>query len=97
MPGSFPTPAYILRSMASATPAPIDRADSAGVDLEPSPFVSIANALSVPPIHVDHVAEAICKVILNDEVEGVVDVERMRRLIGWSHDEQATLTEKEHA
>jgi hypothetical protein len=33
---------------------------------------------------VDHVAEAICKVIVDDSIEGVVDVSRMRDIIGWS-------------
>jgi len=45
----------------------------------------MANALTIPPIHVEHVAEAIC-VALDPikEVRGVVGVRRMRELIGWS-------------
>jgi hypothetical protein len=50
-----------------------------------SPFDSMANALTIPPIHVEHVAEAIC-VALDParDVRGVVGVTRMRELIGWT-------------
>ena len=40
--------------------------------------------MTIPPIHVDHVAEAICRAIVDDSVEGVVDVVGMRKLIGWT-------------
>jgi hypothetical protein len=43
----------------------------------------MANALTTPPIHVEHVAEAICTALNDPEVRGVVDVQRMRALIGW--------------
>ena len=47
---------------------------------------AIANALTIPPIHVDHVAEAICAILdsSGNPIRGVVDVRRMRELIGWS-------------
>ncbi|KAH8116919.1 NAD-binding protein [Phellopilus nigrolimitatus] len=88
-PPGAPTPASVLRALGAATAHPSASqasADLAGgnIDLESSPLASVANALSVPPIHVDHVAEAICRVVLDDAVEGVVDVQRMRGLIGWA-------------
>jgi hypothetical protein len=48
-----------------------------------SPLDSMANALTIPPIHLDHVAEAICIALNSPDVSGVVDVKRMRQLIGW--------------
>ncbi len=52
--------------------------------MQASPLVSIANALSIPPIHVDHVAEAVCAALdSRNAVRGVVGVQRMRELIGW--------------
>ncbi|KAF8964052.1 hypothetical protein BDZ97DRAFT_1904608 [Flammula alnicola] len=55
-----------------------------------SALESIANALSIPPIHVDHVAEAICVALdSRNDVRGVVGVSRMRQLIGWSEDGRA--------
>lgn len=46
---------------------------------------SVPNALSLPPIHVDHVGEAVCAALVNEEVKGVVGVRRMRELIGWAN------------
>lgn len=47
---------------------------------------SIANALVIPPIHVEHVAEAVCAAADSERVDvrGVVGVKEMRDLIGWS-------------
>jgi len=74
IPPTLPTPSSMLRHLGSHSPT------------STSPFDSIANALSIPPIHVDHVAEAICAVLNSstDPVRGVVGVRRMRELIGWS-------------
>jgi hypothetical protein len=50
----------------------------------PSALEAIANALVIPPIHVDHVAEAILASLDSaNGVKGVVGVRRMRELIGW--------------
>ncbi|KJA27353.1 hypothetical protein HYPSUDRAFT_929163 [Hypholoma sublateritium FD-334 SS-4] len=82
-PSTIPTPSSILRSLGSfrssaQRPSPADSVDAG------SPLVSIANALSIPPIHVDHVAEAVCAVLdSRNAVRGVVNVDRMRALIGW--------------
>ncbi len=45
---------------------------------------SVPNALTIPPIHVDHVGEAICAALENETVKGVVGVREMRELIGWA-------------
>lgn len=63
------TPASILRSLSNAAGLP-------SLD-------SVANALTIPPIHVEHVADAICIAIEDQKVRGPVGVRDMRRLIGW--------------
>lgn len=63
------TPASILRSLSNTT----------GL----SSLDSVANALTIPPIHVEHVADAICIAIEDQMVRGLVGVKDMRRLIGW--------------
>ena len=52
----------------------------------PSALDAVANAMTIPPVHVDHVAEAICLAAdeTREDVVGVVDVKELRRLIGWS-------------
>ncbi|TFK42533.1 hypothetical protein BDQ12DRAFT_676377 [Crucibulum laeve] len=78
VPRSLPTPAGLLRSLGSV-------GNSSAADESPSSFASMANALVIPPIHVDHVADAICVALdSSQEVRGVVNVRRMRELIGWS-------------
>jgi len=74
IPPNIPTPSSILRSLGSTLSPPVGS----------SPLDAIANALTIPPIHVEHVAEAIC-VALDPvrDVRGVVGVRRMRELIGW--------------
>jgi hypothetical protein len=73
IPSNVPTPSAILRSLGS-TSSPV------GLTLH-----SMANALTIPPIHVEHVAEAICAALdPAREVRGIVGVRRMRELIGWS-------------
>ncbi|KAG5650765.1 hypothetical protein H0H81_011104 [Sphagnurus paluster] len=74
IPPSLPTPSSVLRHLGSQ----LLRSANATSSLE-----SIANALSIPPIHVDHVAEAVC-VALMKPIHGVVGVREMRELIGWS-------------
>ncbi|CAK5277397.1 unnamed protein product [Mycena citricolor] len=50
----------------------------------PSPVVSLANALVTKPIHVDHVATAAVKACLDGDIRGVMEVDRMRDLVGWN-------------
>ncbi|CAL1704701.1 unnamed protein product [Somion occarium] len=83
LPRGLPTPAGLLRSIASNTSS-----KSQGIHaslVQPSPLDAIANAMTIPPIHVDHVAEAICTAVENErsDVRGVYDVRGMRELIGW--------------
>lgn len=50
----------------------------------PSALEAMANILVIPPIHVDHVADAILASLDSaNGVKGVVGVRRMRKLIGW--------------
>ena len=89
VPRSLPTPSGLLRALAGAVPRPPSPALVA-----PSPLDSVANALTIPPVHVDHVAEAVCIAAdgAREDVRGVVDVQEMRRLIGWVHKGQQAET-----
>jgi hypothetical protein len=73
-PSVVPTPAGVLRLLASAT---------GGLD---SPFTAMSNALTIPPIHVEHVADAIVRAldVSATDLRGVIGVQEMRDLIGWS-------------
>ncbi|EIN07307.1 mitochondrial protein [Punctularia strigosozonata HHB-11173 SS5] len=79
-PVQVPTPSSVLRTLASLS------GSSAAVPEERrSPLESMANALIVPPIHVDHVGEA-CSIAVDVsrfDVAGPVGVREMRHLIGW--------------
>lgn len=75
-PTTIPTPSSVLRSLGRVFPPTPSLVPS-------SPLESVANALVIPPIHVEHVAEAICVAVENPEVRGVVGVRDMRQLIGW--------------
>jgi hypothetical protein len=54
----------------------------------PSALSSMANLLSIPPINVDHLGEAIC-ISLDPakDIHGVVGVRDMRQLLGLSQTE----------
>ncbi|KZT09500.1 mitochondrial protein [Laetiporus sulphureus 93-53] len=81
IPPGLPTPSGLLRSLASRLPT-----STAQPLVSPSPLDSVANAMTIPPIHVDHVAEAICIAadINRPDVRGVYGVRQMRELIGWT-------------
>ncbi|KAK4698597.1 hypothetical protein P7C70_g7678, partial [Phenoliferia sp. Uapishka_3] len=49
----------------------------------PSALTSFANFATIPPVHVDTVGEAVCRSIEDERVEGVVDVRRMRKMLGY--------------
>ncbi|KAJ7774899.1 hypothetical protein B0H16DRAFT_78881 [Mycena metata] len=49
----------------------------------PSPAVSIANALTTPPMHVDQVGAAAVRACLDAGARGVLEVRRMQEVIGW--------------
>lgn len=79
-PSGLPTPSRVLRSLAGAGPG-------AGVgSFHPSSFDALANAVSIPPIHVDHVGEAVALAAdVATDVRGPLGVKEMRDLIGWYH------------
>ena len=43
----------------------------------------VVESLKTHPLHVDHVAEAILKSIVEEEREGVIDVDLMREWAGF--------------
>lgn len=53
--------------------------------LLPPAFNAVANALTIPPIHVDQVGEAIAIAVDvdRDDIRGVYGVREMRDLMGW--------------
>lgn len=100
VPKGVPTPSSVLRTLGSmfSTPAsssgvapmtppatPSSPSSSTFTSGVSSALNSMANALTIPPIHVDHVAEAICIALdpRRTDVKGVVGVKEMRVLIGW--------------
>lgn len=93
VPESLPTPAGWLRALARAVPG-----TSSPSLVAPSPLDSLSRALTTPPIHVDHVAEAVCIAAdgARTDVQGVVDVQEMRKLIGWVHKGQPVAAELGH-
>jgi hypothetical protein len=48
---------------------------------------SIQRAVTIPPIHVDHVGEAVCEAIQDGKVNGPMGVLEMRKLLGWTEDQ----------
>jgi hypothetical protein len=83
-------PATILNAssiLQSALPSPLRIANI----FPPAPFgaptpaatSSLAALLTVPPIHVDTVAEAVCCSVERSDLEGVIDVKQMRELAGF--------------
>lgn len=74
MPQGFPTPSSFLRLLGSTYATPSSSHIGSSLD-------SLANALTIPPIHVDHVADAICIALVENNIRGVVDVGRMRAIL----------------
>ena len=87
MPRGLPTPSSFIRSLGSAFP----QTGSVRCDeTRTSPLESIANALTTRPIHVDTVAEAVCVALDPSRgVRGVVGVNAMRELLGWTETRKA--------
>jgi hypothetical protein len=71
LPKGVPTPSELLHGLSNALVG------------KPSALDSVARALSLPPIHVDQVAEAICVAVdtRRADVRGVYGVREMRDLI----------------
>ncbi|KAG1756706.1 mitochondrial protein [Suillus paluster] len=78
VPTYIPMPSSVLRWLGtSVCPDATDKT--------PSALTSMANLLSIPPIHVDHLAEAICLSLdPARDIRGVVGVRDIRHLIGLS-------------
>ena len=86
-PGNFPTPAGILNQIGSAlSPGNVSDVSTS------SSLLSVSQALSLPPIHVEHVAQAICTAVEKPDIRGVVGVRRMRELIGWREENHGVET-----
>lgn len=78
MPSFVPMPASIARWLGT-------NVFPKATEQTPSALVSMATLWSVPPIRVDHLAEAICASLdPAKDVRGPVGVRAMRELIGWS-------------
>lgn len=71
LPKGVPTPSDLLHGLSNVLVG------------KPSALDSVARALSLPPIHVDQVAEAICVAADKErtDVRGVYGVREMRELI----------------
>lgn len=72
-----PPSLHLLPSAPPSSPVPSPTASI------PSAATSLSSLLSIPPIHVDAVGEAVCAAIADEGTQGVVDVERMRRMLGF--------------
>ena len=77
IPQGIPTPSGLLRVLASMSRSPSSPL--------PSSFDAVANALTIPPIHVDHVGKTIAAAVDvdRDDIRGVYGVREMRDLLGW--------------
>jgi hypothetical protein len=69
----------LSRLMASPEPVALDSA----APLIDDSMDSITRAMTIPPVHVDHVGEAVCESIERDEVNGPIGVWEMRKMLGW--------------
>ncbi|KAJ1309765.1 hypothetical protein OPQ81_006531 [Rhizoctonia solani] len=91
----LPGPASFLRALASTNLAKQSQSsgsDSATAMLD-SPLEAMARALETPPIHVEHVAQAACEAIVQEDAVGPYGVREMRRLIGWGSAREARQSE----
>ncbi|KAH8926002.1 NAD(P)-binding protein [Atractiella rhizophila] len=92
------TPPAVLTDLSSYVqthlPLPLKANSLASIFFEkpaqelPSVAKSMANLLSIPPIHVDHVAMAACIAIEREGIEGVVDTQKMRELVGFGEEQR---------
>jgi hypothetical protein len=86
MPSYIPMPSPVLRWLGTSV-CPY------ATDKTPSALTSMANLLSTPPIHADHLGEAICLSLdPTKDIRGVLGVRDMRELIGLSQGGAETST-----
>ncbi|CAE6424984.1 unnamed protein product [Rhizoctonia solani] len=90
----LPGPANLLRALASTDLARRSQppADSTTAVLDSS-LEAMARALEIPPIHVEHVAQAVCEAIAQEDAVGPYGVREMRKLIGWGSTPEARQNE----
>ncbi|GAA5969955.1 hypothetical protein JCM8115_001189 [Rhodotorula mucilaginosa] len=72
---------------------PSTHADRVPSETVPPAYQSLAALMSVPPIHVDAVGAAACQAIDSPSVDGVVDVARMRLMLGFDRTDSRTASE----
>jgi len=72
-PSVIPTPSRIIKAVTTDPPA----------GELPGGIRALAEMMELPPVHLDHVAEAICKAIEDEGVRGVVGLKGIRELVGW--------------
>ncbi|KAJ9125560.1 hypothetical protein QFC22_000522 [Naganishia vaughanmartiniae] len=65
-----------------ASPVPTSSRSPASRSSPLQALGAVGASLQVPPIHVDHVAECICRSIEDEQVHGVVDTKTMRQWVG---------------
>lgn len=61
-----------------------DESPALGATTVENTLKSIKRAVDTPPIHVDHVGEAVCEAIAREDVSGPLSVWDMRKLLGWT-------------
>lgn len=83
LPQGLPTPSKVLRSLGSIYESSSSSHIGSSLD-------SLANALTIPPVHVDHVADVICTTLdPTNDIRGVVDVLRMRAILGQAEKDRS--------
>ncbi|KAF8519054.1 hypothetical protein JB92DRAFT_3112624 [Gautieria morchelliformis] len=91
-PSLLPTPSRVLHAALARAQSPDPRSPSPAPSHTNTPLPSalhaLATTLELSPIHVDHVAEAVCRAIERQDVRGPVGLRRMRELIGWGERER---------
>lgn len=76
-------PSLRLSTHLAPKPSSLSASPSATPSDLPPALASLAALLSIPPIHVDAVAEAVCQAVEREGVRGVLGVEEMRRMLGF--------------
>lgn len=76
------SPISLLSRLASSLEStPVSSDSTSALD---GPIDSITRSMTIPPIHVDHVGEAVCESIERSDVNGPVGVWEMRKMLGWT-------------
>ncbi|GHJ85309.1 hypothetical protein NliqN6_1711 [Naganishia liquefaciens] len=65
-----------------SSPPPLSRSSPSSRSSPLQALGALGASLQVPPIHVDHVAECICRSVEDQHVQGVVDTAEMRQWVG---------------